>query len=234
MEIHSPFAIIPDVPSALSRQLRAGTVDCALVSSIEYQRLGAGFAFDKTLAVAADREVWSIRFFVADKTQSFADTLQTLRVIYTDAASRSSVAQLEVVLKYLRVDLPLREIDDANDAISRIKPGEAVIAIGDTALKNIERPSFDLQREYYAMFQRSFVYAIWVYRKELAERLTPLLAAAYRYYQQSAAAYRRAAMQRFGFSEELTTAYLTRVIRYELNPERLADLDFFFNAATPM
>lgn len=229
MENHSPFTIIPDVPSALSRKLRAGAVDCALVSSIEYQRLGAGYAFDKTLAVAADREVWSIRFFVADSTHPFLDTLQSLRVIYTDSASRSSIAQLEVVLKHLQVELPLQEVGDANAAISRIKPGEAVIAIGDTALKNIERPSFDLQREYYALFRRSFVYAIWVFRKELIAQLTPLLAAAYRHYRQNTAVYRHSAINRFGFSEELTTAYLTRIIRYELNPKRLDDLDFFFS-----
>ena len=81
------------------------------------------------------------------------------------------------------------------------------------------------------MFGRGFVYALWVYRKGLQDELEPLLSEAYGIYVQNNAAFRKAAVTRFGFSAEFTDDYLTRVIRHELTPERRANLEFFARLA---
>ena len=109
--------------------------------------------------------------------------------------------------------------------------GEALLSIGDTALRHRARPSFDLQTEYFAVFQRGFVYALWVYRKGLQNELEGILDAAKAIYNQNAGAFRKVAVQRFGFPEAFTEDYLTRIIRHELTAERRSDLEFFAQKA---
>lgn len=223
--------LVPDVPSVLAQKLRAGDVDAALISSVEFFRLPEGYVYQPRLCIGAEQEVCSIRFFVPDAQTSFADTLAQTRVIYTDIASRSSVAQLQLLLRELRVDIPLQEITDADDRIPTLQPAEALLSIGDTALRHRARPSFDLQTEYFAVFQRGFVYALWVYRKGLQNELEGILDAAKAIYNQNAGAFRKVAVQRFGFPEAFTEDYLTRIIRHELTADRRSDLEFFAQKA---
>lgn len=231
LEGRADIGLLPDVPSALAAKLRSGEVDAALISSVEFFRLPAGYAYHPGLCIGAENEVYSIRLFVPQPGDDFTSTLTKTRVIYTDIASRSSVAQLQVMLRQLKADIPLREINDAPARIPQLRPGEALLSIGDTALRFLEKPSFDLQREYFSMFGRGFVYALWVYRKGLQDELEPLLSEAYGIYVQNNAAFRKAAVTRFGFSAEFTDDYLTRVIRHELTPERRANLEFFARLA---
>lgn len=219
--------LLPGVPSALADKLRAGVVDAALISSVEFFRLPAGYTYHPRLCIGAEQEVCSIRFFVSQLQNSFAETLGQTRIIYTDIASRSSVAQLQLVLRELKADIPLQEVADAEERIPALQSGEALLSIGDTALRHRDRPSYDLQSEYFAVFQRGFVYALWVYRKGLQNELEGILDAAKAIYNQNAQAFRAVAVQRFGFPAGFTEDYLTRIIRHELTAERRSDLEFF-------
>lgn len=219
--------LVPDVPSALAQKLRAGDVDAALISSVEFFRLPEGYTYHPRLCIGAGKEVCSIRFFVPEPGASFAETLAETRVVYADIASRSSVAQLKLVLHAHEVDIPLVEVADAEERIPALQSGEALLSIGDTALRHRARPSFDLQAEYFAIFGRGFVYALWVYRKALQNELEGILDAAKAIYNQNAQAFRKVAVQRFGFPEAFTEDYLTRIIRHDLTAERRSDLEFF-------
>jgi chorismate dehydratase len=152
LEDRADITLDRDVPSALVKKLHAGEVDAALISSVEYFKLPDGYTYHPNLCIGAEQEVCSIRLFVPEKAAGFSATLSNTSVIYTDIASRSSVAQLRVMLRELKADIPLVEIDGAEEKIPQLKAGEALLSIGDTALRHRECPSFDLQAEYFALF----------------------------------------------------------------------------------
>lgn len=227
LERKAEIELIRGVPSFLAEELFAGRLDAALISSVEYLRHSDGFTYHPDLCIAAEREVWSIRLFVKQTEADFSRQVKKLRRIYTDIASRSSVAQLQLILREHKAEIALEEISNVGAQISGLADDEALLTIGDTALKNMARPSYDLQEEYYRVFGHGFVYALWVYRNSLQDELRPLLGQAYADYMGDQSAYLSAAQERFGFSAEFTSDYLTRVIQHRLTPERRADLDFF-------
>lgn len=219
--------LVRGVPSYLAEELFAGRLDAALISSVEYLRHPDGFAYHPELCIAAEREVWSIRIFVKQAEATFSGHARKLRRIYTDIASRSSVAQLQLILRELSLEIPLEEVSDVEARFDPLKDDEALLTIGDTALKNIARPSYDLQEEYYRVFGHGFVYALWVYRKALQDELRPLLDQAYAGYVRDQSYCLRAAQERFAFPGQFTHDYLTRVIQHQLTPVRRDDLEFF-------
>ncbi len=227
MEFHSQVILVRGVPSFLAQELHAGRLDAALISSVEYLRHPQGFHYHGSLCIAATRESKSIRLFLPDAHQPFATALQNVQAIYTDVASRSSVAQLRVILNHLQVKPALEEVTDAADRIATLRPGEALLTIGDTALAHMAEPSYDVQQQYYALFQRGFVYALWVMREDERSVLEPILAAAHAKYNEDLPRYLNLAAERFGFSADFTQTYLTETIHHVLSPERKTDLDFF-------
>lgn len=227
LESKAEIELIRGVPSFLAEELFTGKLDAALISSVEYLRHSDGFTYHPDLCIAAEHEVWSIRLFVRQAKADFSSQVKKLRRIYTDIASRSSVAQLQLILRGHQVEITYQEISNVDAKISSLADDEALLTIGDTALHNLARPSFDLQEEYYRVFGHGFVYALWVYRNALQDELRPLLGQAYADYLGDQSAYLSAAQQRFGFTIEFTNDYLTRVIQHKLTPSRRADLDFF-------
>lgn len=219
--------LVRGVPSFLADALYAGRLDAALISSVEYLRHSDGFTYHPNLCIAAEREVWSIRLFSNEVEPDFSNHARKLRRIYTDIASRSSVAQLQVILQELKLEIPFEEISNVESRLADLGGDEALLTIGDTALKNMERPSYDLQREYFRVFGHGFVYALWVCRNALQNELVPHLSQAYAAYLGDQSACLSEAQKRFGFSGEFTNDYLLRVIQHQLTPARRADLDFF-------
>jgi chorismate dehydratase len=227
LEHEAGIQLVPDLPSRLAGELRAGNLDAALISSVEYLRHPAGFVYHPQLCIAALRESYSIRLFVPDARKDFASCARKLHRIFTDVASRSSVAQLQVILHELGLSPQLEEVTDAREHITELNDGEALLAIGDTALFHRMRPSYDIQQEYFNLFGRGFVYALWVCHEQKAGELQTLLAQAYERYSHDAENFLHQAAQRFGFDAEFVRTYLGQVIEHELSPERLDDLQFF-------
>lgn len=219
--------LVRGVPSFLAGELLAGRVDAALISSVEYLRHRSGLAYHPSLCISATREVKSIRLFVHAVEQPFAAQLTRIRTIYTDVSSRSSVAQLQVMLAELGLTPVLEEVHAAGERIAALTESEALLSIGDTALAHIQRPSFDLQREYFQIFGHGFVYALWVFPESISQTIVPLLTSAYEAYKADIPRYLQLATERYGFPRDFTRTYLTEIIHHELSAERKADLDFF-------
>lgn len=226
-QFKSGIQLVRGVPSFLVGELLAGRVDVALISSVEYLRHREGLSFHPDLCISATRESKSIRLFVHNSAPSFAVQLPNITKIYTDISSRSSVAQLQVILQKFKAKPALVEVLQAGERIARLKEGEALLAIGDVALQHRHEPSYDLQQEYFNIFAHGFVYALWVFRESLRPEILPVLTAAYSAYKADVPRYLSQATERFGFPDEFTENYLTAVIHHELNVERRADLDFF-------
>lgn len=219
--------IVRGVPSFLAQELLAERVDAALISSVEYLRHREGLSFHPALCISATREVKSIRLFVQAVKQPFAAQMKSIKKIYTDISSRSSVAQLQVILAELNLRPVLHEITHAGERIATLNEDEALLSIGDTALGHMHEPSYDLQREYFHIFSHGFVYALWVFRESLSDTLVPVLSNAYQTYKGDLPRYLRLATERFGFPADFTKRYLTEIILHELSADRRADLEFF-------
>lgn len=224
---HDNVELVRGVPSFLVGELLAGRVDAALISSVEYLRHREGLSLHPELCISATRESKSIRLFVQAAKVPFAQQMKETTKIYTDVSSRSSVAQLQVLLRELGVRPALEEVTQAGDRIAALQSREALLAIGDTALLHRRDPSYDLQREYFGIFGRGFVYALWVFREDLSGEIVPVLSAAYNTYKADQSRYLDLATKRFGFPAGFTHEYLTQTISHELSAERWADLAFF-------
>jgi len=227
VKFHSQVELVHGVPSFLANELQSGHLDAALVSSVEYLRHSAGFVYHPSLCIAATRESKSIRLFLPDATQPFAAAIMKLHTIFTDVSSRSSVAQLRVILGQLGAAPKLEEVSNAGERIAALHAGEALLTIGDTALAHMNEPSYDVQQQYFEIFQHGFVYALWVMREDQRNALEPILASAHAIYNEDISKYLRLAAERFGFSTDFTEKYLTETIQHVLSPERQADLQFF-------
>ena len=227
LEAQAGVDLVRGVPSFLAQELQAGRLDAALISSVEYLRHPQGYVYHDSLCIAATRESKSIRLFLPDCRPPFSTALQEVHTIFTDIASRSSVAQLRVILQQLGLNPQLHEITHAGERIAALQPGEALLTIGDTALAHLAESSYDMQQVYFETFHRGFVYALWVMQADRQESLAPLLTAAHQKYNEDIEHYLQLATQRFGFSAEFTHAYLTQTIQHVLSADRKADLRFF-------
>jgi len=227
LESEPQVSLVRGVPSFLAQELQSGRLDAALISSVEYLRQPQGYVYHDSLCIAATRESKSIRLFLPDCRPPFTAALQDVHTIFTDIASRSSVAQLRVILQQLGLTPELQEITNAGERIAALKTGEALLTIGDTALAHLAESSYDMQQVYYDTFQRGFVYALWVMQADREKVVTPLLTAAHRKYNEDIEHYLKLATGRFGFSAEFTHDYLTQTIQHVLSAERKADLNFF-------
>jgi chorismate dehydratase len=164
--------LVREPPAVLIRSLREGSLDAALVSSIEAIRRDGYRAVDR-LCIASEGAVRSVRAF---KRQ----TVSTIRSVALTDESETSVALLRILL-----DGPLRGAADCRfervpstrhpDAL----PHDLVLLIGDDGLhaERGARESIDLGECWTAWTKLPFVYALWLIRpaadaEALARRLT--------------------------------------------------------------
>lgn len=217
----------PDMPAKLVTRLAAGELDAALISSIAYFKLPVGYGIHPYLCIGARDQVWSIRLFMKDFTGDFWADVSSLEHILLDAASRSSVAQLQHILGARSIHLPTEETVFPERVLPGLHSGQGILAIGDTALRNRELPSYDLQQIYWQEFGREFVYALWVFRDSMRGEIESLLTRTFEEFRTAPSAYIAAAAKNFGFSDDLARQYLGEIIRYELTPQRRNDLEYF-------
>ena len=158
------------VPSALVEGLRAGTLDVALVSSIELFRR-PGYGFLDGLAVAGDAGVSSVQVFLR---RSVAE----VRSVALDPASRTAATLTQIVWPARRRAaedegrlsagerprfVPLQPGDDPVRART-----DAYLVIGDEALRETYAPNapptFNPSEHWARRTGLPFVFAVWIVR----------------------------------------------------------------------
>lgn len=159
-----PGAVVFDHPSALCRQLSAGDLDVALVSSFEFLREPEYLAV-AGIAIASDGPVFSV--FVASR-----GPFEQLRAIELDPASLTSVNLLTCLLgergmqveyRSPRADLPSRHVGR--------------LLIGDQAIRFRRKHGddfvfTDLGELWKSATGLPFVYALWLIRPGVHETYT--------------------------------------------------------------
>lgn len=149
-----------DHPSALCRQLAAGQLDVALVSSFEYLR-NPIYSIVDGLAIASDGPVFSVIL-------AHLGPIEALREVVVDPASETSV-------NLLRCLLHRRGVTAQFVPAGEISAERALLLIGDQAIRfrqlaGGERQFLDLGAEWKAQVKKPFVYALWLIRPEYAAK----------------------------------------------------------------
>ncbi|MDE0317605.1 MAG: menaquinone biosynthesis protein [Candidatus Poribacteria bacterium] len=216
------------VPSRLATLLGNKELDIGLIPIVEYFRAndqGKGYRVLPNISIASQGSVLSIQLFSRVP-------IQEIQHIALDTSSRSSVALLKILLaeKY-RLSPTLVPCDPS---INPATATEAVLLIGDPALKNLGATeySIDLGTEWHELTGLPFVYACWVARGDVELGNVPnlLLEAKNRGVTQIPEIARIEA-EKLGFPENLCKDYLQHHIHYDLDESEIAGLEHFYKLA---
>jgi chorismate dehydratase len=212
------------VPARLARGLADGSIDVALVSSIELFRLEGASYLDGP-CIAGEGRVSSVQVFLRRP-------LSAVRTLALDPASRTSVVLAQVVWPGARPDLV--EVPEGTDP--RAVAADAWLRIGDAALREHLEPGsppvFNPSEAWRARTGLPFVFALWVARAGVD--LAPWAAAFAR--SRAAGAARVAALAReaadaWGVPLAATRAYLEEECLFEPGPRLGPALGAFRDAA---
>jgi chorismate dehydratase len=205
------------VPTALNAMLRAGEVDVANVSSIEYARGAGGYVLLPSLCVGSDGAVGSVEI-VSPRP------LEDVRSIAATSQSATSVA-------LTRILFPRAEIR------SQDAEADARLLIGDAALRSSfddPTPHHDLGELWRERTGLPMVFAVWAARADVdPERLTRIdqaLTLAVDEARTHAIDVARAAAARHGFPAGYLARYFEH-LRYRFGARQREGLERFYALA---
>jgi chorismate dehydratase len=208
---------VTGVPTALNRMLRAGEIDVANCSSIEYALAPARYVLLPSLCVGSDGAV--------DSVQLITDLpLERVRTVAATAQSATSAILCRVLLQ----EATLLPEDGTADAR---------LLIGDEALRSaLEDPTrhHDLGELWRERTGRPMVFAVWAARADTAPgRLAAVdhaLRAAVVEASQNARQVALDASERFGFPAGYLARYFDR-LRYRFGARERSGLERFYAMA---
>lgn len=170
------YSYIRGHPSAVNRMLREGLLDVSPSSSIEYLRRPGEYELVKGHSISSRRLIKSILFFTLRPIEEVSGN------VCVTGKSETSVALLEIVLKiFLKRDVRLCR---TGETIFKMLPKKnSFLSIGDEALVAGSRARhgkdfgslelagkkyfvYDLGKLWHRHTGLSFVYALWIARRE--------------------------------------------------------------------
>lgn len=226
-EEHCPQAeLVLDVPSRLADQLSAGSLDVALIPSIE-AFLDPDYEIVSDACVATRGPVLSVKLYSRVHPGS-------IRTLALDEGSRTSAALTQILLneRYgvrpeLR-NLPLNSSLMETDA-------DAVLLIGDRAIrppKESFHTVWDLGDEWVNWTGLPFVFAMWVARRSAPIADLPVKLSETRDLGlQAIESIAQAGATQLGLSMQTSLNYLTRNLHFRLGDAERAGLKLFHQLA---
>ncbi len=211
------------VPSVLAQKLREGSVDVALVSSIEYFR-NPGSTIIPNISVSSHREIWSIQLF-------HRVPLRESRRIGLDPASETTNALLQVILhEKMELGIELVPLQLGEDPLAR-DDLDGFLKIGDPCLLFQPPPGYsamDLAAEWHEFTNLPFVFAVWVCRPGVdLQGINMELFMAKREGLRSIDAIARTEAPKLGMDYHRVKNYISRVVKYDLGREELGGMSLF-------
>lgn len=159
LEREARIEYVRAVPAELVERLRAGTLDVALVSSIELFRR-PGYRFLDGIGVAGAGAVGSVQVFLRRP-------IEDVRSLALDPSSRAAATLVRVLL----AGRPIRYVEVPAGADPREADCDAWLRIGDAALREHlaadAPPVFNPSLEWARRTGQPFVFAAWVVRPEV-------------------------------------------------------------------
>ncbi len=224
-ELRHNFSLHFAPPSQLSKDLKKGKLDAALIPSIEYAS-SDGYLILPELAIAARGAVRSVLLY---SKKPFSE----IETVALDTASRTSASLVKILLaqrlkrqpKYIEATPPLAQM---------LKESDAALIIGDNALQTPAKNYYqmDLAEEWLNLTGQPFVFAFFAAHpfKHLEETWQTLLRAKSMGTKKiPLIAYRESL--NLGLSYFTCLDYLIQRISYDLSPAKLAGLESFYRLA---
>lgn len=218
-----------DVPSRLAGQLAEGSLDLALIPSVEYLRgVARGYEIVPGFAIAARGPVRSVKLFSRVPWAR-------IRRLALDAGSRTSQALAQIWL-HVRHGLRPETIEELPMGVSALEStADAVLVIGDRAMKVPHKPFqevADLAEAWVELTGLPFVFALWVARGgvdlgDLPAALGRSRAEGLEHADELAATHG----PRLGLDFTTCYDYLTKVLSYDLGEPEIAGLRTFAGMA---
>ncbi len=221
-----------DLPSRLATRLASGSLDVALIPSVEYLRGAAsGYEILPGFAIAARGAVRSVKLF----SRVPFDRIDRLAL---DEGSRTSQALTRVWLDAAYGVRPSR-IETLPMGVSALEStADAVLVIGDRAMKVPDAPFHavvDLAEAWNALTGLPFVFALWVARPGLVLGDLPEVLAACRADGLAHAADLATTYgPGLGLGFDACLEYLTGVLSYDLGEPEVAGLRRFASMAADL
>ena len=153
--------IVFDLPSRLADRLRSGSLDVALIPSIEYFQHEASYRIVSDACIACRGPVRSVKLFSRVPFES-------VRTLALDEGSRTSVALARVLLAE-RLGVKPRLVPFPIDARPESIEADALLMIGDRAMQPQAGPfvgQWDLGDVWCRWTELPFVFAMWVARNQ--------------------------------------------------------------------
>jgi chorismate dehydratase len=168
-----PYEFTDGYPSMLNAMLRRGEIDVSPSSSIEYLRYPEEYERIEGHSISARDEIRSILFLSKYPIEELAG-----KNISSTHQSETSKALLEILLKkFYGMETPVQETElPLSAALSSF---DAYLSIGDEALKAGQNPdpeyyTYDLGRLWHKFTGASFVFALWIARKDALKKKAAL------------------------------------------------------------
>jgi Predicted periplasmic solute-binding protein len=207
----SGVRVVEAVPSELARLLERGEIATALVSSIEYHRK-PGLAYAPGVAVMADGPVRSVRMLSKVPVGE-------VRRVALDTSSLTSVTLLKILLAE-RYDLAPEYLPHPPNLTAMLAEADAGLLIGDPGYRDYG-PGYhvlDLGEAWKELTGLPFAYALWIGRPSaLTPELCELLVRAKEWGKANPEHIARREFERLNETYERSYAYLTEVMRYDLD-----------------
>jgi chorismate dehydratase len=158
--------MVADVPSVLNQQIKTGQIKVSPVSAAFYAMNHKDLLLLPDLSISCHGRVLSV---ILASNHAIED-LEGKKVIFS-RESASAASFLKMIFNQRKIT-PVFEIGDVNDFKAVSKSADAVLVIGDAALKhpwgNAFENCIDLGQLWYEMTGLPFVFAVWVVRRSFA------------------------------------------------------------------
>jgi chorismate dehydratase len=217
--------IVRDVPGALAEKLKAGTLDLAMIPTIEYLKEAARYRLIPGVAIASRDKVGTVLLV----SQVSIEKITTLAL---DDRSRTSVALLKILFAdRLRPDV--RFTPSPPDPKAMLKSNDAALIIGDQAFSLPGLPAdakvYDLSEEWFKETGKTFVHAVVAVQEGvvLSQEFCGKILSAKQEGLQGIADITDRYAQSSGLDLNICEDYLRNKIIYDLGHQELAGMTLF-------
>ncbi|MDA8099481.1 MAG: menaquinone biosynthesis protein [Nitrospiraceae bacterium] len=231
-----PFQMIDGVPTELNRLLVEGKIDVSPSSSIEYAVNAGKYLILPGMSISSRTRVMSILL----ESKVPIEELDKRAVALT-TASATSVVLLRVILEiFFGVNPDFRQYEQGKE--DPYQQADAVLTIGDLALKRAAAPTFphayDLGELWHRKTGLPFVFALWQvnYRKSLDRdlaRIYSILKASKDYGLAHVHELARDHAAEFGIPADILERYW-KVLSYDFGPDEQKGLLTYYGYAAEL
>lgn len=226
--------MVPDVPSALNRQIMTGRVEISPISAAFYAQNTKDLLILPDLSISCSGRVLSVLL----ASQYPIEALDGKKIVFTrESASGASFMKMIFSKKKIK---PVFEIGPVNDCDALLEHADAALVIGDNALvlpwKEKFEYCFDLGQLWYEMTQLPFVFAVWAVRRSFAEKAPQIVNDIHQLLLESRAQGEKHleqviqnGMKRTGLGESIIREYFN-LLHCNLDENKISGMKLFFDS----